>query len=93
MKRNLNDVIVIGFALFAMFFGAGNVIFPPYLGLQSGKLWTLGFIFYFIADVGLAILAILAMIRHGSAETVIKCHIFLFVLCTVKRYKKDLPKN
>ncbi len=72
MKRNLNDVIVIGFALFAMFFGAGNVIFPPYLGLQSGKLWTLGFIFYFIADVGLAILAILAMIRHGSAEAVLE---------------------
>ena len=72
MKRTLNDVIVIGFALFAMFFGAGNVIFPPYLGLQSGKLWTLGFIFYFIADVGLAILAILAMIRHGSAEAVLE---------------------
>ena len=72
MKRNLNDVIVIGFALFAMFFGAGNVIFPPYLGLQAGKLWTLGFIFYFIADVGLAILAILAMIRHGSAEAVLE---------------------
>ncbi|WP_337593956.1 branched-chain amino acid transport system II carrier protein, partial [Vescimonas sp.] len=26
------DVIVVGFALFSMFFGAGNVIFPPYLG-------------------------------------------------------------
>lgn len=72
MKRTLNDIIVIGFALFAMFFGAGNVIFPPYLGLQSGKLWTLGFIFYFIADVGLAILAILAMIRYGSAEAVLE---------------------
>ncbi|HBG7778383.1 TPA: branched-chain amino acid transport system II carrier protein, partial [Clostridioides difficile] len=23
------DVIVFGFALFAMFFGAGNLIFPP----------------------------------------------------------------
>ena len=35
-ERKLLDVVTIGFALFSMFFGAGNVIFPPYLGLQSG---------------------------------------------------------
>ena len=33
MKKHLRDMLVIGFALFSMFFGAGNVIFPPYLGL------------------------------------------------------------
>ena len=27
---------LVGLTLFAMFFGAGNVIFPPYLGLESG---------------------------------------------------------
>ena len=32
-KHAVRDVIVVGFALFAMFFGAGNVIFPPYLGV------------------------------------------------------------
>ena len=26
----VRDIIVVGFALFSMFFGAGNVIFPPY---------------------------------------------------------------
>ena len=30
------DSIVVGFALFSMFFGAGNVIFPPYLGFGAG---------------------------------------------------------
>ena len=34
MKKHLQDSLVIGFALFSMFFGAGNVIFPPYLGLE-----------------------------------------------------------
>ena len=34
MHRPLLDMFVIGFALFSMFFGAGNVIFPPYLGLS-----------------------------------------------------------
>lgn len=37
------DVIVIGFALFSMFFGAGNLIFPPYLGMTSGDEWLTGF--------------------------------------------------
>ena len=28
--------LLIGFTLFSMFFGAGNLIFPPYLGAQAG---------------------------------------------------------
>ena len=31
------DALVTGLALFAMFFGAGNLIFPPYLGMTSGN--------------------------------------------------------
>lgn len=36
------DSIVVGFSLFAMFFGAGNLIFPPTLGQLSGDLWGVG---------------------------------------------------
>lgn len=60
MKKQYLDTVVVGFALFAMFFGAGNLIFPPYLGLVSGNQWLLGFSGFVIADVGLALLAILA---------------------------------
>ena len=35
-KKLVTDSIVVGFALFAMFFGAGNVVFPPYLGMHAG---------------------------------------------------------
>ena len=42
-KTTVRDVIVIGFALFSMFFGAGNVVFPPYLGLEAGPEWLTGF--------------------------------------------------
>ncbi len=66
MKRYI-DQFVIGFALFSMFFGAGNIIFPPYLGLGSGPEWMLGFICYYIADIGLAIMAIFALIRNGGS--------------------------
>ena len=62
-KQKFSDILVIGAALFAMFFGAGNLIFPPLLGQESGTSWFLGFAFFFIFDVGLALVAILALIR------------------------------
>lgn len=67
----VRDIIVVGFALFSMFFGAGNVIFPPYLGLESGSQWVSGFAAYFIADIGLAMLAMFALLRVGSSEAVV----------------------
>lgn len=63
MDKRIKDMMIIGFSLFSMFFGAGNVIFPPYLGMESGSLWYLGFISYFIADIGLALLSIFAMLK------------------------------
>lgn len=68
MKRSHKDIFVIGFALFSMFFGAGNVIFPPYLGLSCGSQWFLGFACYYLADIGLALLALFAILRSGSPE-------------------------
>ena len=68
MKRSRKDMFVIGFALFSMFFGAGNVIFPPYLGLSCGRQWFLGFACYYLADIGLALAALFAVLRSGSPE-------------------------
>ena len=71
-KKNntIRDIIVVGFALFSMFFGAGNVIFPPYLGMEAGPQWLAGFSAYFIADIGLALLGMFALLRVGSSEAV-----------------------
>ena len=70
-KTTVRDVIVIGFALFSMFFGAGNVVFPPYLGLEAGPEWLTGFTTYFIADIGLALVGLFALLRVGSSEAVL----------------------
>ena len=67
-KTCLKDIAVIGLALFAMFFGAGNLIFPPYLGTNAGSEWFIGFMCFFIADVGLALVAILSMIKGGDVS-------------------------
>lgn len=61
------DVFVIGFAMFAVFFGAGNLIFPPFLGKTSGHGWFLGFLCFVLADVGLAILTMLVLVRRQDA--------------------------
>ena len=37
MKTNrTKDIFILGFAMFAIFFGAGNLIFPPSIGIHSG---------------------------------------------------------
>lgn len=70
-KISPKDIITIGFALFAMFFGAGNLIFPPQLGILCGPSWWVGFLFYFFADLGLAVAAVNAMVRlDGDVEKV-----------------------
>lgn len=59
---------MIGFALFSMFFGAGNVIFPPYLGLEAGPEWVMGFLCYYVADIGLALVALFVLLDCGGAD-------------------------
>lgn len=45
------DQLLVGFTLFSLFFGAGNLIFPPQLGAQAGtSTWA--------AMAGLAVSAI-----------------------------------
>jgi LIVCS family branched-chain amino acid:cation transporter len=65
MKKR-RDSIVIGMALFAMFFGAGNLIFPPQLGLFSGDSWLEAILGFFTTDVGLSIFAIIAIAKAGG---------------------------
>ena len=58
--------IAIGLMLFALFFGAGNLIFPATLGQHAGtNVWwaILGFI---VTGVGLPLLGVMAMGYSGS---------------------------
>lgn len=64
--KKLKDIVVIGVALFAMFFGAGNLIFPPQLGVMSGNAWLQAIMGFFTTDVSLSILAIIAIAKSGG---------------------------
>lgn len=65
--KQSKDALVIGLALFAMFFGAGSLIFPPYLGMETGTNWLLGFMCFFIADIILAFVTIVAMVNGDGS--------------------------
>lgn len=66
MKKYTKDFIIVGFALFAMFFGAGNLIFPPYLGRAVGTKFFIATIGFIVTGVGLPLLAILACSKAGG---------------------------
>ena len=60
------DIIALGFMTFALFVGAGNIIFPPMVGLQAGEhVWTAAFGFL-ITAVGLPVLTVVALAKVGG---------------------------
>ncbi len=62
-------IIVLGFALFAMFFGAGNLIFPPTLGRMAGDDFVLAMLGFVLTGVGLPFLGVLAVAKsEGGIE-------------------------
>lgn len=67
MKRKMKDSIIIGLALFAMFFGAGNLIFPPQIGIEAGGLWKEAAFGFFMTGIGLPLLGIFAAVKGGEA--------------------------
>lgn len=60
------DVVTTGFALFAMLFGAGNLIFPPILGYELGSNWQMAAFGFVLTGVGLPLLAIIASGNAGE---------------------------
>lgn len=87
MKKNqsMQEIIILGFALFAMFFGSGNLIFPPFLGRLVGEQYLVACIGFIAMGVGLPLLGVMATAKadgqfHLVAERVGK--VFSIVLMT-----------
>ena len=65
-KLSLSQIVSLSLMLFALFFGAGNMIFPPALGQASGEnVWPAlaGFI---VTDAGISVLGIAAIVFGGQ---------------------------
>ena len=60
------DILLTGFALFAMLFGAGNLIFPPMLGYETNSSWIMTMLAFTITGVGFPFLGILSVSIAGN---------------------------
>lgn len=65
-KLNRRSLLLVGFTLFSMFFGAGNLIFPPYLGAQAGTVAWLAFVGFAVSAIGLPVIGVIAVARAGG---------------------------
>ncbi|MFQ9180543.1 MAG: branched-chain amino acid transport system II carrier protein [Eggerthella lenta] len=62
------QLLAVGGMLFSMFFGAGNLILPPLLGLQAGDQAIPAMTGFLIAGIGLPVLGIVAVAVCGGVR-------------------------
>ncbi|MGE4123718.1 MAG: branched-chain amino acid transport system II carrier protein [Pusillimonas sp.] len=65
-KLKLSDLIALGFMTFALFLGAGNIIFPPLVGLLAGDDMGMAAAGFLLTGVGLPLVTIIALARVGG---------------------------
>ena len=65
-RKKYQDIIVVGFALFAIFFGAGNLIFPPHIGVMAGKRWYEVMFGFLMTDPLLPIVGVIVTASVGG---------------------------
>lgn len=67
--RKRKTILFLGLALFAMFFGAGNLLLPAYLGLQTRTDWAVAFSGFSLTAILAPVLAIFAVAISGNYFT------------------------
>ena len=60
------DIIALGFMTFALFLGAGNIIFPPIVGMAAGENLLGASAGFLLTGVGLPLLGVVALARVGG---------------------------
>ena len=64
-------LLLVGFTLFSMFFGAGNLIFPPDLGAKAGVNFWPAFLGLAISAVGLPVAGVIAVARADGLDKLV----------------------
>lgn len=70
------NTLVIGFMLFAFFFGSGNLIFPPKLGFESGQFFISAILGFILTGVGLPLVGLMIGSKYdgGYQSALAKIH-------------------
>lgn len=69
MQLKGKSLLLVGLTLFSMFFGAGNLIFPPGIAAQAGTATWPAFLGLAVSSVGLPVLGVVAVARAGGLDT------------------------
>ena len=68
MKLGKRDLLVVSVMLFALFFGAGNLIFPPFLGQNAGRDTLPAMAGFLATAVILPVLGVVVVARFDGLE-------------------------
>ena len=68
MKLTKKQMVLISFMLFSMFFGAGNLIFPPFLGQNAGSSTPAATFGFVITAVILPILGVIVVAQSDGLD-------------------------
>lgn len=66
MKRTAHHRLLIILTVFSLFFGAGNLIFPPFLAAQAGQNTWPAMAGFCLTAIGFPVLGIMAVTRAGD---------------------------
>lgn len=69
MKLSKKQLLMVSFMLFSMFFGAGNLIFPPFLGQNAGSSTIYAIIAFLVTAVLLPVLGIIVVAKFKGLES------------------------
>ncbi len=68
MKLNKKEMLLVSFVLFSLFFGAGNLIFPPFLGQSAGDNTFISMLGFLITAVLLPVLGVIVVAKFGGLD-------------------------
>lgn len=68
MSLSQKQLFLVSIMLFSLFFGAGNLIFPPYLGKEAGSNMPFAMIGFLVTAVVLPILGVIIIAKFNGLE-------------------------
>jgi LIVCS family branched-chain amino acid:cation transporter len=71
-KLSKKESLFVSLMLFSLFFGAGNLIFPPFLGQSAGGNTWIAMAGFFITAVGFPVLGVVAVAKSGGLSNLTK---------------------
>ena len=68
MKLGKKNLLAVSFMLFALFFGAGNLIFPPFLGQNAGAKTVPAILGFLVTAVILPVLGVIVVAKFDGLD-------------------------